>query len=139
MILPPLHDRVGEHARSGKATRDRQLKRLRDEHLRQRVALPTLGHELRPDNTRDNERRRPALDDLAHFFADALERIEPLLLYFGREDLDRDARQMLRQRFAAGGLAARVLRDDLVRFRRLEGGVELSLLPLVEHQREHAE
>ena len=55
--------------------------------------------------------RRP-LEDFAHLFTDALEGIEPEALDLGRQHLDLDAREVLGNRLAAGGLAP-LVRTDL--------------------------
>lgn len=58
----------------------------------------------------------------AHHFAridaDDLERIQAIALYFGRHDLDVDARPLVVERLA-NGLLARVLGNDLLRLRLL--------------------
>src|SRR6202012_4973592 len=78
VVLPPPHDRIGEHSWACESARDRQVQGLREEDLRQRVAIAILGQELGSDDARDDDRGGPALDDLAHLLADALERVEPL-------------------------------------------------------------
>jgi hypothetical protein len=65
-----------------------------------------------------HHRRWPTLDGLSDVFTDALEGVGPLLLNLRREHLDLDARELLRQRFAARRLGARVCRDRRLRRRR---------------------
>lgn len=94
VILPTLHDGVGEHAGPGKATLDGQLQRLTDNDLGA-VARRQLAHELRPHSTDDDHRTGPPLDDFADLLSDALEGVEALLLHLERDDLYLDARQVL--------------------------------------------
>ncbi len=139
VILPPLDDRVGEHAGTGEPARDGQLERIGDEHLGLGVALAILAHELRAYDARDDEGSGAALDRFAHVLANALERVQPFLLDLRREHLDLDARQVLGQRFAACRLSARVRFDLLLGIRGGKRSVELRGLPVAEHHREHVE
>ena len=110
VVLPALDDRRREQTRARQAALDRPLRRLRDHHGRRlgglsgQLRLDRLGRgielagEFRPVDADDDERAGPALDDFADGLAAPPKRGLPLLEDLGRQDLDVDARQLLRQR-----------------------------------------
>jgi hypothetical protein len=117
VVLPAPHDGLGEEPGSGEAARDRQLRRLGLQDLRFGGAGMILRDELRLVHADHDDRRPAVLDGLADILSDAPERVEPAPLNFGREDLQVDAREILRQWLAPGRLLAGV-RADLFDDRR---------------------
>ena len=105
-----VYDRRREQTRTRQAALDRPLRRLGDHDGRRvgglsgQLRLDRLGRgvelagEFRPVDADDDERAGPALDDFADGLAAPPKRGLPLLEDLGRQDLDVDARQLLRQR-----------------------------------------
>ena len=137
VVLPATHHGVGEQTRAGEAARDRQLRRLGDQHRRGPVPDAVLGHELRADHPHDDGGGGPALEDFAHLLADALVVLEPLALHVEGDELDLHPREMLGEGLAARRLPPLMLAHRLSRRgrgRRLaqqhvqEGERELALI-----------
>ena len=128
VVLPPAHDGVGQEARAGEASGDRQLDGVADEDLGWLATVAVLAHELRVRQRHHHRRGRPPLEHLARLDADAHERVHTFALDLGRQDLDWDARDVGGQRLADGN-ASRVLRhqallDDRLGFRCAAGAAQ---------------
>jgi hypothetical protein len=115
--LPTADHAVGEHAGTGDAAFDRELDRLRRQHLLRRIRRALFPHKLLVDELHDHGRCRAPLEHLSRLRTDQLESVEPFALHLGRHDLDRHARPRRGEGFAHG-LAASVLGNRLLRRRR---------------------
>jgi hypothetical protein len=88
----------------------------------------------------DDQGGRAALENLAHFLSDPLERIQALALDLGRQDFDSNALDIWRKRFSSTFLA----KVDLDLFfpatrSGIESRLELRALTVVEHHPKHIE
>lgn len=77
------------------------------------AVLVLFVHELLVDDLDNNGGGGAALENRAPLGADEFEGVQPVALHLRRDDLELDPREVLGRRPALG-LAARVLRDDLL-------------------------
>lgn len=134
MVLPATHDRVGQKARTGQATRNGKLGCLADKDLGG-LSVATFQDELRLDHSGHDDRGRPTLDDLGDLLADLVERVEALAFDLLGHDFDLDARQMIGNRLATRRLLALVVRDHL----RLRQVAQIGFAVLGQHCVEYVE
>ena len=100
VIVPTLHDAVGEHAGAGDAACNRLRRRLGHVHARFAITVSIFAYKLRLDEAQHERRRWASLEHLGDLLADLVERIDAVALdLLGQQDV-LAARQMLWQRLA---------------------------------------
>src|SRR5260221_9478319 len=135
MIAPAFDDRLRQHAGTSEALVERKRERIRDETLGLELVLVRLASELPAHHLDHHARGRATLKDSAALLADHLERVQPLALDLGRDELDGDAWPLGGQRPSLRN-SARVRRDLLL---RVVLGRRFWIFAIAEHQPEHRE